>query len=116
MPKEGNMLISQKSSDNTGDRYLSQAIASDSYNSDRFTPVENTQARTAHCATVTGSMLGAIGGCLAGMGVLAIPGFVPILAIGSAGTAVVITLAGAGIGLASGGLIATCQCNDNSED
>ncbi|MBV9387030.1 MAG: hypothetical protein JOZ78_11450 [Chroococcidiopsidaceae cyanobacterium CP_BM_ER_R8_30] len=111
------MLLSQKRSDDiVRDQYFSQTAVSNSSSRDSFVPVEgNAQAKTAHCATITGSMLGAIGGCLAGMGVLAIPGFVPILAIGSAGTAVVITLAGAGIGLAGGGLISTLAATDESE-
>ena len=64
-----------------------------------------TQACKANCAPLTGSMLGAISGCLVGIGILAIPGVGPILAIGTSGTAVVTTIAGAGIGLASGSLI-----------
>jgi len=111
------MLASQKRSDDiVREQYFSSAVVSDSPSNDSFVPVEdNPQAKTAHCATITGSMLGAIGGCLAGMGILAIPGFVPILAIGSAGTAVVVTLAGAGIGLAGGGLI-SIAATDKSED
>jgi hypothetical protein len=111
------MLSSQRSDDMVRNQYLGRATVSDLSSSDSFVPLEdNAQVKTAHCATITGSMIGAIGGCLAGMGVLAIPGFVPILAIGSAGTAVVITLAGAGIGLAGGGLVSALTATDESED
>jgi hypothetical protein len=73
------------------------------------------QARAAHCATITGSLLGAIGGCLVGMGILAVP-TVPVLAVGTSETAVVITLTGAGIGLASGGLISALAVSRTLED
>jgi hypothetical protein len=60
---------------------------------------------------ITGSLLGAIGGCLASIGVLSIPGVAPTLAIGATvGTALASTLAGVGIGLAGGGLLSTCTC------
>lgn len=65
----------------------------------------------APCAMITGSILGALGGCLATIGILSIPGVAPALAIGGAlGTALASTLAGAGIGLASGGVISVCNC------
>ena len=50
-------------------------------------------------------MLGAIGGCLVGLGFIAVPGVALIVAVGTSGTALVSTLAGAGIGIASGSLI-----------
>jgi len=59
------------------------------------------QERTATSGTITASMLGAIGGCLVGVGLLAVPGVGPLVAIGASGTAVVTTLAGVGIGIAS---------------
>jgi hypothetical protein len=55
-------------------------------------------------AMLVGSVLGAIVGCLTGLGILGIPGVSLIVAAGSAGTAIT-TLAGAGFGLVSGGLI-----------
>ena len=60
---------------------------------------------TATCATITGSMLGAIVGCLIGLGVLVIPGVGPVLLIGTSGTTLAATITGTGLGLASGGLI-----------
>lgn len=60
--------------------------------------------RTANSATITGSMLGAIGGCLLGVGLLAVPGVGFVVAVGTSG-ALVATLGGAGIGLVVGGLI-----------
>ncbi len=60
---------------------------------------------TATCATITGSMLGAIVGCLIGLGVLVVPGVGPVLLIGTSGTTLAATLAGTGFGLVSGGLI-----------
>ena len=60
---------------------------------------------TAACATITGSMLGAIVGCLIGLGLLVVPGVGPALLIGTSGTTLATTLAGTGVGLASGGLI-----------
>lgn len=61
--------------------------------------------RSASCATITGSMLGAIGGCLVGIGLLAVPGVGALVAVGTSGTALAATLAGAGIGAVGGGLI-----------
>ena len=66
----------------------------------------------APCAMVTGSILGALGGCLTSIGILSIPGVAPALAIGGAvGAALASTLAGAGVGLASGGVIYACNCS-----
>ena len=59
-------------------------------------------------ATITGSMLGALGGCLIGIGFLAIPG-INLVAVGASGM-VATTLAGAGIGVVTGGLIETLAC------
>lgn len=76
----------------------------------------------APCAMVTGSILGALGGCLTSIGILSIPGVAPALAIGGAvGAALASTLAGAGVGLASGSVISACNCpgvasnRDNSD-
>lgn len=59
----------------------------------------------ATCASITGSMLGAIGGCLVGLGLLAVPGVGLLVGVGTSGMALGTTLAGAGIGAATGGLI-----------
>jgi hypothetical protein len=64
-----------------------------------------TQDGKATCATITGSMVGALGGCLVGIGILAIPGVAPLIAVGTSGTALAATIAGAGIGIVSGNLI-----------
>lgn len=63
---------------------------------------------TATSATITGSMLGALGGCLVGIGFLVIPG-VNLVAVGASGM-VAATLAGAGIGVVTGGLIEALAC------
>ena len=63
---------------------------------------------TATGATITGSMLGALGGCLVGIGFLVIPG-VNLIAVGASGM-VATTLAGAGIGVVTGGLIEALAC------
>lgn len=63
------------------------------------------QERAARGATIAGSMLGAIGGCLVGIGMLVVPGVGPVLAVGTSATALGMTIAGAGIGLSCGGLI-----------
>lgn len=60
---------------------------------------------TATCATITGSLLGAVVGCLIGLGLLVVPGVGPFLLIGTSGTTLATTLAGTGVGLASGSLI-----------
>ncbi|WP_035140376.1 hypothetical protein, partial [Fischerella sp. PCC 9605] len=57
-------------------------------------------------AAITGSMLGAICGCLLGLGLIAVPGVgSAVLAIGSSQTVLTASLAGFGIGVASGGLL-----------
>lgn len=77
----------------------------------RKTQPRDTTVGNAPCAMVTGSILGALGGCLMTIGILSIPGVAPAIAIGSAvGTALGSTLAGAGIGLATGGVISACNC------
>jgi len=61
----------------------------------------------AHAGAITGGMLGAVLGCLVGLGMLVVPGVGLIVAVGTSGTAVGMTLAGAGIGVTGGGLIST---------
>lgn len=55
--------------------------------------------------TIAGSMLGAIGGCLVGLGILAVPGIGLVVTVVTSGTALAATLLGAGIGMGSGSLI-----------
>lgn len=71
---------------------------------------------TATCATITGSMLGAVVGCLIGLGLLMVPGVGPVLLIGSSGTTLATTLAGSGVGLASGGLISALSSLRNTSE
>lgn len=72
--------------------------------------------RNATCASITGGMVGAIGGCLAGLGLLAVPGVGLILAVGTSGAVLAATIAGAGIGIASGGLISALAGSEIFED
>lgn len=72
--------------------------------------------RNATCASITGGMVGAIGGCLLGLGLLVVPGVGTILAVGTSGAALAATIAGAGIGIASGGLISALGGSDIFED
>lgn len=65
--------------------------------------VGDTEEGVPTCA-IAGSMLGAIGGCLVGLGIIAVPGVGPLVAIGTSGAAFGTTLVGAGIGLVSGAL------------
>lgn len=55
--------------------------------------------------TITGSMVGAVLGCLTGIAILTVPGVGFMVAAGTTGTALVTTLAGAGIGAIGGSLI-----------
>lgn len=68
--------------------------------------VEDTASGATQCA-IAGSMLGAMSGCFVGLGILAVPGVGPIIAVGTFGTALAATLVGTGIGLVSGCLIDT---------
>ena len=72
---------------------------------------DQAQVGTAPCAMITGSILVAIGGSLVSIGILAVPAVAPVLALGATGTALAATLAGAGIGLAGGGLVSACTCS-----
>lgn len=73
--------------------------------------IETEHIEKSPCATIVGSTVGAIGGCLAGLGALLIPGVAPTLVVGTVGTALTATLFGSGIGLVFGGLISTCNAN-----
>ena len=70
----------------------------------------------AMAATIVGSLLGAIGGCLAGLGLLLVPEFGFFLVVGTWGTPLFTTVAGAGIGAASGGLIHAVAGMETSEN
>ena len=82
------------------------ADSSNSLGDNGYTPLFGyAQERTASGATITGSILGAIGGCLIGIGVLVVPGVGAVVAVGTSGIALAATLAGAGIGAVGGGLV-----------
>lgn len=74
------------------------------------------QERTASGATITGSMLGAIGGCLIGIGITVIPGVAALVAVGTSGIALAATLAGAGVGAVGGGLISALTDAESPRD
>lgn len=59
----------------------------------------------ATCAAITGSMVGAICGCLFGLGLIVVPGIGPIVALGTVEATLAATLAGAGVGVAGGSII-----------
>ncbi len=65
---------------------------------------------------VVGILLGAIGGSLAGLGLLLMPEVGLILLAGGSGTVLLSTLAGAGCGIASSGLIQVCTCKKRPEE
>lgn len=62
-------------------------------------------------ATLAGTLLGAVGGCMAGLGFLAIPGIGLILAVGTAQATLLGMIAGAGVGATSCGLLETMTCH-----
>lgn len=70
--------------------------------------------RNATSGTIAGSMLGAVGGCLVGFGLLAVPGIGPFVAVGS-GKVLITTLAGAGIGAITKGTLKTHSPPDMDE-
>ena len=67
--------------------------------------VGNKADEGAAAGALTGGVFGGITGFLVGLSSLAIPGVGPILLAGEIATALVTTVAGAGIGAASGGLL-----------
>lgn len=75
-------------------------------------PEEN----SAIAATIVGMLLGAIGGCLGGLGLLLVPEAGVVLAVGSWGTPLLTTVTGAGLGAASFGLIRSFASLKNSEN
>ncbi len=70
-----------------------------------LTPDPDPVAKDSVAGAELGAMLGAGGGLLAGLGVVAIPGIGPVLAGGWVIATLAGALAGAGIGAAAGGLI-----------
>ena len=88
-------------------------VAKDADHDDQFCEagmgvrVGETPNRNATFGTLAASMLGAIGGCLVGVGMLTIPGIGPFVTVGISGKVLITTIAGAGIGAASSGLLET---------
>jgi hypothetical protein len=72
--------------------------------------------RAAMAAAIVGSLLGAVGGCLTGLGLLLVPEVGFVLAIGTWGTPLIATVAGAGLGAVSGGLIGSLGEGETSEE
>jgi len=70
----------------------------------------------AMAATIVGSLLGAVGGCFAGLGLLLMPEVGLVLAVGTWGTPLLATVVGTGIGAASGGLIRVVAGMETPED
>jgi hypothetical protein len=70
-------------------------------------PVRGSSSVEAVTGAFAGGMIGAIVGCLAGLGMLSLPGFGLIVAAGTIGTALSTTCAGAGIGAVGGASIAS---------
>lgn len=56
-------------------------------------------------AAITGSLLGAISGCLIGLGILVVPEVSSFVAHRTSLSVLAVTLAGAGVGIASGSLV-----------
>lgn len=98
--------ISVMTRDSGRDDPTIDADSSDSLGDNGYTALFGyAQERTASGATITGSILGAIGGCLVGIGFLVVPGVAAVVAVGTSGIALAATLAGAGIGAVGGGLV-----------
>jgi hypothetical protein len=74
------------------------------------------EEREAMAAAIVGSLLGAVGGCLTGLGLLLVPEVGFVLAIGTWGTPLIATVAGAGFGAVSGGLIGSLAEGETSEN
>jgi hypothetical protein len=72
--------------------------------------VENEVQERVTGATLAGTLLGAVGGCLAGLGFLTIPGMGLVFAVGTAQATLAGIIAGAGIGATGGGLLETLTC------
>lgn len=77
---------------------------------------EAPEENSAIAATIVGMLLGAVGGCLGGLGLLLVPEAGFVLAVGSWGLPLLTTVTGAGIGAASFGLIRSFAGLKTSED
>lgn len=77
----------------------------DGFGTSEFLWYQASSSGKATCGAITGSMLGAICGCLVGLGLIVVPGIGFGLAVGTTGATLAATIAGAGIGGAGGGLL-----------
>ena len=84
--------------------------------SDRRTANQNEQERpaTGIGAALVGTLLGGIGGCLLGIGLLTIPGINLLIVTGTAEATLLTTIVGAGVGAVSFGLIGALTCPPSS--
>ncbi|MBE9177616.1 hypothetical protein IQ268_03365 [Oculatella sp. LEGE 06141] len=71
---------------------------------------------TPACGSVIGSLLGAAGGCVAGLALLLAPEVSIPLAVGAWGSTLLTTITGAGIGAVSGSLIEAMSCQSQKDD
>jgi hypothetical protein len=89
--------IIAKNSD--GDR-----IAGVNTSTDRDVAAGNKAGEGAKAGAATGAAIGGLGGLLVGLGALAIPGVGPVIAGGTAATAIATALTGGAVGAAAGGI------------
>jgi len=73
----------------------------------RYADSGEAEAQKETTGAIAGGMLGAVVGCLVGLGMLPVPGIGVLLAIGTSKTALATVLAGGGLGVAGGGLLST---------
>lgn len=73
-------------------------------NADISDPVAAQAEGGAATGVLAGTALGSLGGLLVGLSALTIPGVGPVITAGTVGTVLTTTLAGSGIGAATGGL------------
>ena len=83
--------------------------------SDDDEPVEDEVAERTATGGEIGAGLGAAGGLLAGLGIVAIPGFGAVVASGWLVATAIGAIAGAGVGAATGGLVAALTNDDIPE-
>jgi hypothetical protein len=77
---------------------------------------DDDEADSQPCGALVGSLLGAAGGCVAGLGLVLAPGITIPLALGTWGATLLSTIAGAGLGAVSCGLVEAISCHLSPED
>jgi hypothetical protein len=80
------------------------------------TNIDNLSAEKAGTGAIGGTAIGGLGGLLAGLTVITIPGFGPIITAGTLITTLGATAAGAGIGAATGGIVGALKGTGISEE